>query len=149
MLTSSAQAATSGSAAESAATSESSVPASPSPVKHRTRLQSGIVKPKLNIDGSIRYSLSYAIGEPADLQEAVGNASWKHAMDEEYRALLKNKTWHLVNPPKGHNIIDCKCVYKIKRKAYGTIDSYKARLVAKGFRQRYGIDYEDTFSHVV
>ena len=39
-------------------------------------------------------------------------------------------------------------VYKIKRKADGSIDRYKARLVVKDFRQHYGVDYEDTFSTV-
>jgi hypothetical protein len=70
-------------------------------------------------------------------------------MDSEYTTLLKNKTWQLVPRKPGANIIDCKWVYKVKKKADGSIDRYKARLVMKGFKQRYGIDYEDTFSPVV
>jgi hypothetical protein len=60
-----------------------------------------------------------------------------------------NKTWHLVPYQRGKNIIDCKWVYKIKRKTDGSIDMYKACLVAKGFKSRYAIDYEDIFSPVV
>jgi histone deacetylase 1/2 len=62
---------------------------------------------------------------------------------------MVNKTWHFVPRPPNNNVIDCKWVYKIKRKSNGTIDRYKSRLVAKGFKQRYGIDYDDTFSLVV
>jgi histone deacetylase 1/2 len=75
--------------------------------------------------------------------------NWKEAMDSEYTALMKNKTWHLVPPQKGNNVIDSKWVWKKKYKADGSLDKYKARLVAKGYKQRYGIDYEDTFSPVV
>ena len=62
---------------------------------------------------------------------------------------MRSRTWHLVPPARGRNIIDCKWVYRIKRKATREIDRYKTRLVAKGFKQRYGIDYEDTFSPVI
>lgn len=70
-------------------------------------------------------------------------------MQTEFDALLANKTWRLIPPDGKKNVIDCKWVYKVKRKADGSIDRYKARLVAKSFKQRYGIDYEDTFSPVV
>jgi len=40
-------------------------------------------------------------------------------------------------------------VFKIKRKANGTIERYKARLVAKDFHQQSGIDFAETYSPVV
>jgi histone deacetylase 1/2 len=87
--------------------------------------------------------------EPRSLDEAFRDKNWCMAMESEHQALLKNQTWHLVPRPKGKNVTGCKWVYKVKRKADGSIDRYKAHLVAKGFKQRYGLDYEDTFSPVV
>jgi hypothetical protein len=120
--------------------------ANPRPV---TRLHWGIVKSKQYTDGTIRYGLSSAICEPQTVQEAMQSLDWKIAMDTEFLALQQNKTWSLVHPKQAQNLIDCKWVFKVKRKADGSIDRYKARLVAKGFKQRYGLDYEDTFSPVV
>jgi hypothetical protein len=87
-------------------------------------------------------------GEPRNLPDALADSHWRAAMQDEYDALMLNKTWTLVPPSPNKNVIDCKWVYRIKRRADGTIDRYKARLVAKGFKQRYGLDYEDTFSPV-
>lgn len=121
------------------------------PHRVSTRLQQGIIKPKQYTDGTVRWCMNAAVtsDEPTCVEEALGDSRWVSVMDVEHQALLKNRTWHLVPAPKGKNIIGCKWVYKVKRKADGTIDRYKARLVAKGYKQRYEIDYEDTFSPVV
>ena len=50
--------------------------------------------------------------------------------------------------PPDKNIVSCKWVYRLKRRADGTTDKYKACLVARGFSQIYGVDYLDTYSPV-
>ena len=101
----------------------------------RTRLQDNIRQPKQYTDGTIRYGLLSEVKEPRSLDEALVSPDWKAAMDTEFQALIKNQTWHLVSPTSDQNIIDCKWVYKVKRKADGSIDRYKTSLVAKGFKQ--------------
>jgi hypothetical protein len=115
----------------------------------RSRLQNNIIQPKRLFPGLIRYANFCATGELESLSEAMHDPKWNHVMEEEFSALMKNGTCHLVPASKASNIIDYKWVYKVKRKADGTIDRHKTRLVAKGFKQCYGINYEDTFSPVV
>jgi hypothetical protein len=130
----------------------SSTPASiadPTPVAPHTHLQARIHKPKVYFDNMVLYAFSTTSCEPHSLQEALSTPSWKAAMNDEYTAIMRNKTWHLVPPQAGRNVIDCKWVFKVKHKVDGSVDRHKARLVAKGFKQRLGIDYDDTFSPVV
>ncbi|KAF9667520.1 hypothetical protein SADUNF_Sadunf15G0031700 [Salix dunnii] len=52
-------------------------------------------------------------------------------MNKEFDALLRNGTTLIPSPPTV-NIIGSKWVYRIKRKADGSIESFKVRLVPKG-----------------
>jgi hypothetical protein len=126
-----------------------SIDAAPDIALPRTRLQDGVQKPKKYTDGTVHYAFLYFSSEPSNLHETLSTPHWKAVMDDEYSALLQNKTWRLVPPQPGQNLIDCKWVYKIKYKADGSVDRYKARLVAKGSKHRICIDYVDTFSPVV
>jgi hypothetical protein len=70
-------------------------------------------------------------------------------MNFEFDALLRNQTWELVPHSRHLNVIGCRWIFKIKRKADGSIERYKARLVAKGYHQQLGVDFHETYSPVV
>jgi hypothetical protein len=86
--------------------------------------------------------------EPRDVNEALDDASWKAAMDDEMNSIRDNNTWEFSSLPAGHKAIGLKWVYKVKRDPEGAIVKHKARLVAKGYSQRKGVDFEEVFAPV-
>lgn len=87
------------------------------------------------------YAAITSLHEPSAYREAKSNPLWQQAMTEELQALLKAKTWDLVDLPPGKAAIGCKYVYKIKTRSNGEIERYKARLVVLGSNQEYDIYY--------
>jgi transposase InsO family protein len=87
--------------------------------------------------------------DPLTFHEAVSGPNqveWWPAIQKEYASLLEHGTWEKVprdEVPPGDQIIGCKWVFKTKANGIR-----KARLVIKGYRQKYGIDYHETFAAV-
>ena len=69
-------------------------------------------------------------------------------MNEEIDAIEKNQTWHLVDILADKTNIGVKCVYKTKLNEKWELEKHKERLVSKWYAQKYGVDYDETFSPV-
>eukprot|EP00253_Pinus_taeda_P010962 PITA_10962 len=94
------------------------------------------------------FALFCHVDDPIHFEEAINDKKWIEAMDEEMNATERNKTWDLVELPKGKEVIGVKWVYKTNSNDEGKIERHKARLVVKGYKQQYGRDYEETFAPV-
>ena len=70
-------------------------------------------------------------------------------MTQEFEALYANNTWDLVALRPNKQAVGFRWVYKVKHKADGSLERFMARQVVKGYTQQAGIDYTETYSHVV
>ena len=86
------------------------------------------------------FALYCHVEDPIHFEEAIKEKKWIDTMDEEMNVIEKNKTWELVDLPKGKEVIGVKWVYKTKRNSEGKTERHKARLVVKGYMQQQGRD---------
>uniref|UniRef100_A0AAV1VJJ4 Integrase catalytic domain-containing protein n=1 Tax=Peronospora matthiolae TaxID=2874970 RepID=A0AAV1VJJ4_9STRA len=112
---------------------------------------------RIDEDGLIAEAvLAYAasidtVDLPTTYAQAIASedsTQWREAMDAELLSHKRNDTWTLV--PRGTAIrtIGCRWVFAKKRDQNGRVVRFKSRLVAKGFKQKYGVDFFETYSPV-
>jgi hypothetical protein len=78
-----------------------------------------------------------------------GMIKWEETINSKFNSWMQNETWRLMDLLLGCTTSGCKWIFKIKLKSDGSINKYKTWLVVKEYSQVHGVDYHDTFSHVV
>jgi hypothetical protein len=102
------------------------------------------------LDEETHLHLALAAAEPEPtLQQALNgpdSVEWEEALNYEISQLEKLGTWEIVDLPRGANLIPCHYVLATKRGPDGEKLKLRARLVANGQRQKFRVDYFDTFA---
>jgi hypothetical protein len=83
----------------------------------------------VEIDTTMAAAAHDANGDPRSISEVRSRPDWpewQQAMEREIETLERAHTWETVPRPEGKNIVGSKWVFRLKRKADGSIDKYKA-----------------------
>ncbi|GJX51057.1 ribonuclease H-like domain-containing protein, partial [Tanacetum coccineum] len=86
--------------------------------------------------------------EPKNYKDALTQACWIEAMQEELHEFKRLEVWELVPRPDKVMVITLKWIYKVKLDELGGILKNKAHLIARGYRLEEGIDFEESFAPV-
>ena len=88
---------------------------------------------------------------PKNYKEAMSSKDanhWQKAVADEVKSLIDLGTWEVVPPPKDYYKAPRTCAFIFKKKYTGATTKFKARLVAHGNKQKYGMDYWETYAPV-
>ena len=83
-----------------------------------------------------------------DAMSGYDRQEWEDAIISEIRSILKNDTWDIVKRTNDQHVIGSRLVLTKKQDTGEAAGRMKARIVAKGYRQRYGVEYQNTFAPV-
>nr|GEZ90255.1 retrovirus-related Pol polyprotein from transposon TNT 1-94 [Tanacetum cinerariifolium] len=106
------------------------------------------VRTRGQLANSCLFSCLLSSIEIANVAEALRDADWVSAMQDELDQFARLKVWRLVPRPEGKTIIKTKWIFKNKKDESSLVIRNKARLVAVGYYQQEGIDYDETFAPV-
>nr|GEV77656.1 hypothetical protein [Tanacetum cinerariifolium] len=106
------------------------------------------VRTRGQIANSCFFSCLLSSIEPANVAEALRDADWVSAMQDELDQFARLEVWRLVPRLEGKTVIKTKWIFKNNKDESNLVIRNKARLVAVGYSQQEGIDYDETFSPV-
>nr|GFB50791.1 hypothetical protein [Tanacetum cinerariifolium] len=104
---------------------------------------------QLRSDGDMcMYALSVSTMEPNSVKEAMTDPAWIDSMQEELLQFKRLDVWVLVPAPDNISPLTLKWLFKNKHDEEQTVIINKSRLVVRGYRQKEGIDFEESFALV-
>ncbi|GJY94023.1 retrovirus-related pol polyprotein from transposon TNT 1-94 [Tanacetum coccineum] len=112
------------------------------PYPHEKKYPKSSVGTRGQLENSCLFACLLSSIEPANVAEALKDADWVSAMQDELDQFARLKVWRLVPRPEG------KWIFKNKKDESSLVIQNKARLVAVGYYQQEGIDYDETFAPV-